>query len=207
MNVRELTFRGEDKAVLYACGVCGSLFSSKVYACADELAHATARQAAEECCAPCHCACGVVIEKYYTACTDCRERHRLERATIITDYTGPVQSDAVTGEWGEGYSSDEDTLREYCKGYDEKLPAYCWPCKASPLRLDLDSILESALEDQHEDAAEQIVGDDELGAAIDKFNAAQTCITYYPDHTLVIVLDQERFDAILHPAEGGEARS
>ncbi|RWR30508.1 hypothetical protein D2T29_12620 [Sinirhodobacter populi] len=204
MNVRELTFRGEDTPQLYACDVCGSSFSPKIYACADDLAHATARQAAEECCAPRHCACGVEIEKYYTACATCRERNRLKAATIVTDYTGPVQSDQVEGsEWGEGYSSSVDALRNYC---DDPAPAYCWPCKASPLRLDLDSILESALDDQHEDAAEQIVGDDELGAAIDKFNAAQTCITYYPDHTRVIVLDQARFDAILHPAPAGAGK-
>lgn len=200
MKVRELTFRGEDEAVLYACGECGRVFSPKIYACTDERAHHEARRAAEECCAPRYCACGVEIEKPWTACATCRERHSLERAAIVTDYTGPVQSDQVSGsEWGDGYSSNVAELLEYCDG---DKPAYCWPCIASPLRLDLDNILERACDDQHEDASDEIVGADALGKAIDAFNAAQTCVTYYLDRTSVIVLDQERFDALLHPVEG-----
>ncbi len=202
MNVRELTFRGKDKTVLYACGQCGRVCSPTIYACQEEEQHTAARQAAEECCAPRYCVCGVEVKDGWTACAPCRERHRLERATVVTDYTGPVQSDQVEcGEWAEGYSSSVDALRDYCDG---PVPAYCWPCKSSPLRLDLDNILEHACDDQHEDAFEQIVGADELGAAIDKFNEAQTCIAYYPDHTRVIVLNQERFDAILHPAPGAD---
>lgn len=200
MKVRELTFKGGDKVLFYACGSCGKLYSPNIYLCREVEQRAAARRAAKECCATRHCACGVEIEKYWTACATCRERHMLERATVITDYIGPVQSDHVEmSEWGDGYSSNVDAMREYCYG---DLPAYCWPCKASPLRLDLDSILESACDDQHEGAADQIVGVDDLGKAIDAFNDAQTCITYYPDHTRVIVLDQERFDAIIHPTEG-----
>ncbi len=198
MDVRELIFRSSNKTAFYICGKCGKLYSPKIYACGSTGRHAAARRAAKECCAPRHCACGVEIDNHWTACATCRERHSLERAAIVTDYTGPVQSDQVSGsEWGDGYSSNVAELLEYCDG---DKPAYCWPCKPHPLRLDVDSILEHACDDQCEDAFDQIIGADALGAAIDAFNAAQTCVSYYPDHTRVIVLDQERFDALLHPA-------
>lgn len=198
MNVRELIFKGGNDTALYACGKCGKLYSPKIYACRTTGQHEAAQRAAEECCAPRHCACGVEIESPWTACATCRERHRLERATIVMDHTGPVQSDQVSGsEWGDGYSSSVNALLVYC---DIHHPAYCWPCTPNPLHLDVDHILESACDDQHEDAADQIVGVDDLAQAIDAFNAAQSCVTYYPDYTRVIVLDQERFDALLHPA-------
>lgn len=202
MNVKELTLKGGDQTVLYCCGSCGHLFSPRIYACSDADAHAAARRAADECCAPKYCACGKPIEAPWTACATCRERHRLERAAIVTGYTGPVQSDQVYGsEWGDGYSSSINALLEYCDG-DQ--PAYCWPCTPIPLRLDVDQILESACDDQHEDAYDQIIGMDDLAQAIDVFNERQTCISYYPDHTRVIVLDRERFDALLHPASTAE---
>ncbi|MBD3785665.1 MAG: hypothetical protein IE922_01665 [Sphingomonadales bacterium] len=197
MNIKELTFKGSDQTVLYSCGTCGHLFSPRIYACSDADAHAAARRAADECCTPKYCACGKPIEAPWTACGSCRERLRLEKATVITDYNGPVESDKTRGEWGEGYSSDVAALIESCAEYDDPVPAYCWPCTSVPLRLDLDRILERACEEQHEDALDQIEGADELQEAIDRFNAAQTCVTYYPDHSRVIVIDQDRFDNIL----------
>ena len=47
MNVKELTFRGEDKAALYACGECGTCYSPRGYAIRGEAAHQAVREAAE----------------------------------------------------------------------------------------------------------------------------------------------------------------
>ena len=60
MNAKELTFRGHEKTVLYACGLCGSLHSPKVYAAREDIADATARDSAEKCCMRTECACGRV---------------------------------------------------------------------------------------------------------------------------------------------------
>lgn len=205
MNIRELTFRGEDKAVLYACGVCGSLSSPKTYAASDERAHEAARQAAEACCAPRKCDCGAEIEKYWTACERCRERNKLIRAQVIdtSAYDGPVSTDGG-GDWGEGYSSSLDGLIEHCRGYGEPLPAYCHPCTPHPLRLDADSILESAMDGMHEDADDQVEGYDDLCEFVAKWNDRQHCVSYFEDRSRVIVIDQERFDALIAPvtAEG-----
>lgn len=206
MNAKELTFKGHEKTVLYACGLCGSLHSPKVYASREDIADAAARDSAEKCCAPKHCACGAEIEGSWTACEVCRLRRKLTAATITTEYTGEVYSDEVGGEWGEGYSPSISAMLDYCCDYDEREPAYCWPCEARPLRLEIDQIIKGALDDMHEDAGDHIVGYDDLRAAIDAFNEAQTCVTYYPDYTRIIILDRDRFDALIAAPEGGAAR-
>ena len=202
----EIVIRGREEAVAYACGACGKMWTTKIYACRDDLAHETARRAADECCAPRFCACGAAVERPWTACRPCRLREKLARCTIVTDYNGPVEADSYAGGWGEGYFADVADLLESCKTHEVEPPAYCHPCNSEPLRLDLDRILENACEEQHEDAHDQIVGAEELGKAVDAFNAAQTCITYYADHSRVIVLDQERFAALASHDKRKEGR-
>lgn len=198
MNVRELVFRGEDKTALYACGECGKVFSPKAYITKDDVSRSTARRAAEECCAPRHCACGEQIEKYLTACHRCRERSKLRKAQVIdaSGYTGPVYAEH-SGSWGEGYSADVDDLIEWCDSCGKETPAYCHPCTSMPLCLNADSILEMAVDDMHEDAVDQIEAADELVQFIERWNAKQTCIAYFADTKRVIVLDQERFEALI----------
>lgn len=194
---RELVFADTGKTAMFACGSCGTCYSTAIYACKDDLAIQEARRAADNCCAQRLCACGAEIKKMWTACAPCREHRKLQRATIATDYTGPVYIDGFCGGWGDGYFGDVADLIDACDLYEVEPPAYCHPCTSSPLALDTDRILERACEDQHEDAADQIVGADALDAAIEAFNSAQTCVTYWADHSRVIVLDQAGFDALI----------
>ena len=193
---RVLVFADTGKTAMFACASCGKCYSTAIYACKEDRAIQEARRGADECCAPRHCACGTEIEKMWTACAPCRERHKLQRATVVTDYKGPVSADGYEGGWGDGYFENVADLLEACATYKVAPPAYCHPCEASPLALDLDRILEGACDDQHENAADQIVGADALDAAIEAFNAAQTCVTYWPITSEVIVLDQEGFAAL-----------
>ena len=207
MNVRELSFTDapDRKPALYACGKCGKCYSPKVYACAEPQAHEAAQKAAERCCAPVHCSgCGVEVGRPWTACSSCREKFKLRRATPIPerDYHGPVYSDAVSGDWGEGYSSDTDALLEVVHdavawGDMEEAPVYCWPCTSRPLALNADHMLENAVDDMHEEAMDQIVDADEVFAFVEAWNAKQTCKTWYPDYSRVVVLNQERFEEML----------
>lgn len=209
MKVRALSFNDdpEGKARLYACGKCGQCYSPKVYACAEPQAHEAAQKAAEKCCAPTHCTgCGVEVEKYWTACSSCREKNALRRATRILarDYHGPVEYDGMSGSWGEGYSGDTDELLQAWEdeywveiGPQVSPPAYCWPCTSQPLRLDAESLLGQAVDGMHEDAADEIVDADELVAFIEAWNAKQTCRSWYPDRSRVVVLNQEKFEELL----------
>ena len=211
MNVKELVFRGEDATKLYACGECGQCYSPKIYACADDVAHETARKAAETCCVPPTCSvCGVEVSRPWTMCAKHREQAKLARAKPVpaSEWSGPVFSDDVSGDWGDGYSSCWPEMVEYHYGWgpsEEDLdgaepplpPAYCWPCEAQALRLDPDSLLENAVDDMHEDAGDEIVDADELMRFIEAWNAKQTCKSWYPDYSRVIVLDEKRFKALL----------
>ena len=193
---RALVFSDTGETVMFACGSCGNCYSTAIYACSRDRAAQVAYRAADECCAPRHCACGAQIEKQWTACASCRLRSKLQRASVVTDYSGPVFADGYCGGWGDGYFADVEELIEACATYDVAPPAFCNPCKPLPLALDAESILERACEDQHEDAMDQIVGADALIAAIEAFNSAQTCVSYWPEYSQVIVMDQAGFDAL-----------
>lgn len=198
MDVRELTFKGESAPQLYACGACGHCYSPKIYAAPESEGHTAARNAAEYCCKPKYCECGVQVEGPWLACPDCRERNMLARAAVIDagTYNGPVSA-ACSGEWGEGYSSCIDAMIETCQDAGEAIPAYCHPCSAQHLRLDPDSLLEIAVDDMHEGAEDQIVDAKELVDFITAWNEKQYCVSYFEDRKRVIILDQERVTAIL----------
>lgn len=197
--VRELVFRGQDRTTLYACGKCGMAHSPKDYGGGDR-GHDQCRAMAEECCVPRRCECGAEAGRYFKACPQCRKRDALRSAKQIPadDYDGPIYAEGISGSWGEGYSPDLETMLDdyQCAGLG--VPSYVHPCVSKPLRLDAADILESATCDMHEDACEQIVDAGELSAFIEKWNAKQTCVSWFPDMQEVIVLDQERFDAMIN---------
>ena len=198
MRVRSLSFNDdpEGKAVLYASGACGQVYSPKSVGLKNAVGMA------EKCCLPEHrtCnACGKEVPKYRNLCTGCAELVRLRKVTQIEaeDWTDPVHLDGAPGGWGEGYFSDTDDLRQSCEDYDVSMPAYCWPCTSRQLRLEPDSLLEQAADDMHEDAMDQIVDADGLCDFIEAWNARQTCKSWRPDMSRVVVLDRERFEEVL----------
>ena len=207
MNVKELTFRGEDKAALYACGKCGTCYSPRTYAVGGEAAHQAARQAAERCCVTPTCSvCGGEVSRPWTMCPKHREQAGLRRANPIpaADWKDPVHRDDMRGDWGEGYSSSVSDLLEWWAdenwvevGPVPSAPAYCWPCVPTDFRLDVERILEGVLNEFHEGAADEIVDADSLYDFVEAWNQKQTLRTWYPDHTRVIVLDEDRFKDLL----------
>jgi hypothetical protein len=149
----------------------------------------------------------VAIEKYFTMCRTHREQARLRRAQIVpaAQWSDPVFLDDAEGDWGDGFSTEVAALLEWWEdaypGDDAPPPpAYCWPCKSKTLQLDPDSVLENAVDDMHDDAWDEIVAADELAAFIAAWNAQQTCRSWYPDYSRVIVLDEKRFKELLEPS-------
>ena len=200
MDARELTFKGENEPVLYACGKCGIVHSPKVYACKGEAAHVAARAAAEACCVPSTCSvCGVGVDKYWTMCSTHALQARLRRAVRVErdSWHDPVCSADYEGDWGDGYSSDIGALLMWCDDESKDAPVFCYPCKPTYLRLDPDTMLQHVTDDMHEEASDQVVDADGLYDFIAAWNAKQTCVSWYPDHARVIVLDEERFAALL----------
>lgn len=202
MNVHELTIKGQNETILYACGECGRIASPGIYLTNAETSHAAARRAAEECCKPYHCSdCGAAVDRYRTRCGTCFRRARLQKATQIEPHhhTGPVFHPDYDGDWGEGFSSSIQVLLDYCHDEDLEPPAYVHPCTARPLRIDVEDLFEQLTDERHETAADGIIAARELEEFIGAWNEKQTYHDYVEDHTTVIVLDRERFEALIAP--------
>jgi hypothetical protein len=130
----------------------------------------------------------------------------LRNATPIpaVEWKDPVHRDDSAGSWGEGYSGSVEEMledwgdRHWCEhGPQVPAPAYCWPCNPARLDLDPERILESALEEMHEDAADDLIDVDAFHEFVDAWREKQEITTWHPDHTRVVVIDQELFAALL----------
>lgn len=164
----------DQKPQLYACPKCGSVHSPRIYACKDDVAHETARKAAEDCyncrehntCSACGCEC----PKSWTMCADCREAKKLAEAIEVDDDGGPYFE----------FLGD----RMYYALSEAAHDGVEWvsPCTETYPRMDADSVLENLLDDMHEDASvDDLDGTEAFRAAVETFNAAQTTQTYWAD--------------------------
>jgi hypothetical protein len=113
-----------------------------------------------------------------------REAEILENAVLVTDYDGPVYLDGVgSGSYGDGYFADVYELSEHLDNYEGERPLFANCCEERGFSINLDSILESATEEMHEDCMDDLVGVEELGAAIRAFNEANKSIRAWdPDY-------------------------
>jgi len=167
----------EQKPRLYACPKCGAAHSPGIYLAKAEVAHAAARDAAANCyncrehntCS----GCGEQCEKSYTKCASCRRKAAMERAQEV-----PLS------EIEECFSFDGDGFYHSTQDASEAGETMVYAATFRPFRLDADSVIDGLLEDHFDDASEHdLIGADELRAAIDTFNRAQTCGTYDVDRT------------------------
>lgn len=182
-----LVRQGTDKPVALACGLCGT-----VYALSD-----SAR--AGQCCMPYHCdTCGAETKRYRTRCTDCiraknrdREAQRREAATVVApdEVVGAMLYDADDDRWFQDFDDACDL--------DDDAPPYVYATTPKPLRLDAESIMDSALEDHHEGAADYLDPRDVelLQAILDAWCERTDIVSYEPDFSRVVVIHR-------HPSAG-----
>lgn len=164
----------EQKPLLYACATCGSVHSPRIYACRDEVAHETARKAAEDCyncrthnvCQYCESEC----PKGWTACGACRFARKLEAAAEVEDDGGPYFEFLGDRMYHELREAAEDGVE------------WVSPCTETYPQLNADNILENLLDDMHEDASvDDLDATEAFCAAVEAFNTAQTTQTYWAD--------------------------
>lgn len=170
-----------EKPVLYACPKCGQAHSPKIYACREEEAHEAARRAAEDCY---NCrthnecqSCGKETPKGWLKCSECREQGKLQKATVVE----PSELSYCFGADGEYYHSPEEAA--------EAGNSYAFDSKFTPYSLNFDNVVESILDDHHEDASESdLIGIDFLKATVQVFNKVQKHGSYFEDATRVAYL-------------------
>lgn len=194
-----LTKAGTAEVIAYACGKCGTVAGSAL------LHGDQARRWAEECCGPRRCACGALFRyRGYIACKPCHDREASERdakaeAVAVAsakqrvpwaEYSGTfVYSDGLGP--SDGYFPNLGELADYLASEELACPTHVWGCGSYGLHMDAAGTIESALEDHHEDAGDNIGSDDEkaLQALLDAWCSTAGVLTYRPDYDTLIELD------------------
>jgi hypothetical protein len=190
MMLVELVKRGSDEVLAVACGTCGLVYSTGN------------RDLAGRCCVCTRCGLPVDRGRYeHSACAverqaeAARQRDESHRdlasagtATRIleTDYAGPVFWD---GHGRDGYFENTTTLREWCAGHDEAVPAWVHACSVDPFSIDAQYVVEYTAEECHEGVLESIGNVEELQALINGWIERQEIPpTWNADMRRVVVL-------------------
>lgn len=182
----------------YACPSCTILHAVTIYTrkpeAADIAADIAAQGAARECCDRRCGECGKPAGKYRTMCGACisaaddaRDAKRMASAVRVParEYGGPL---VCVGD--DDYRNPDD-----CEDL-----AHAWATAPSKLHLDAGHILESALEEHHEDAYDDIGSKDfaRLQRYLDAWCEHVGVVSYHADHTRLVVFD----DAASKSGEG-----
>ena len=94
-------------------------------------------------------------------------------------------------EWFERYSGGM-SFNAY---FDSQVSKVLWNCEVVKISMDADSIIESACEELHEDARDNISDEKELQEFLDKWCTKQTgTTTYYPCYKEYVRVKKEWFD-------------
>lgn len=93
--------------------------------------------------------------------------------------------------YNEGYFSEPYELVEYCQDEGIDIPKYAWSTTKIGLSMDADCIIDMACEDLHEDARDNIVGEDELQKFLDAWCAKQSGVdTYVADYEYAVYIEE-----------------
>jgi ADP-ribose pyrophosphatase YjhB (NUDIX family) len=193
----EVVIKGRDLVLGYACSICKIFHGATIYACKWEEAVIASREAAERCCnRKCEDCGNVVGEKYYLVCTDCRvkrdvarehERFAKAQKVLEADYIGWLY---FAGE----YHEDSDEIEEYCVENELRWPDWVWACKKIEFKIDVDTILEHALQDHYEDARSSIpqAAEDKLQSILDEWCVGQKIESWQEDNSRAVILEPRK---------------
>lgn len=189
MNPIELTRRGSDEVLAYACGKCGAILAPAKALGLGTLSLADIEQRVAACCAPPVCRlCGKPAE-HWVSCNACRkEEHRAKIQKLLDDAVHVALADydcemVSLDPWGteDSYLSIDDAAED-----DRR---WAWACdRMSWPKLDASEFLESHLDDYCEDAIDWL-DVDALQKLFDGWLEAQgpgRC--FQADHRRIVVL-------------------
>ena len=135
--------------------------------------------------------CGIGVAIYRKTCDTCNDKRLFSEAEklIPEQYSGWVYREYYGH--NNGYFESIDELIEWCEDGEIKLPEWVFCCKGERHLLDIDSAIESMLDEAYEDARYDLKDEKELYDFVEKWNAKQNIISYYPDYKRVVVLKGE----------------
>jgi hypothetical protein len=192
MNPIVLTEQGTDDVLAYACRKCRMVVSSP-----ESHGDGAAEYAAAHC-EPPACECGLPVPKGRINCDACaaaerwmRDAARFVKAKRIDarSYGGPVfDPEEQTGNGGY-HASLDDLLAELEDVDDDARPFFVHPCDEKRPQLDADDVIDRLQEDYHEGAVFE--GVDLLQQILDAWCESQSVVTWVPDESRVIVINEE----------------
>lgn len=180
--------------------------------------------AAEMCCYPNCVVCGEPLPKssipdtWFTgkkcpSCTETLARERLlntlrnaERIKLPSTsflYVPGVEEYLCLDDYEDSAFTLPEIVEQFCLDRKKPLPMpyWVWDCDEEFWQgLSLNNIIENSLEEWFDDAADHIVGLDELAEAFRAFNAKQT-LTQYHQSARIIVLNPDAFAEMIKEAE------
>ena len=157
----------------------------------------------EEGAANCHgerlCACGGKLERFYSTCSNCRDKEWREKEALKEQERFNAAKKITEAEYDGGmvycgnnyYDSVEDAVDGYLKGQE---PEYVWACTdVGVVKATTESLYENMLENMWEDASvDDLNGVDALEAAVKAFNEANESICVWePDYTTAILVTRD----------------
>lgn len=192
----EVVVKETGKLIGYACRTCHRL--NVAFPGLDgviaESAVPYAKQEANDCCNRKCIFCTVPIERGgWTSCADCRVTRKLTEELAAFDKAQKIP-ESEYNDWfyhcGE-YHENADELEEYCLQNDLEWPEWVWACKKIEFKIDVDTILEHALQDHYEDARSSIpqAAENKLQAMLDKWCAGQKIESWQEDNSRAVILE------------------
>lgn len=164
--------------------------------------------------------CGKQIERSYIDKCDCEEYKKHIAAKRKLKYQKTINgarkinwnlvSEYVYDEKSDRFFANEDEFVDYywdlyqqgkqcCHNFDEyfenEVPKVLWCCEKSKIEIDATSIVETACEELHEDAYENIDDIDELQRYLDMWCDKQSgTTTFYPCHKMYVEVTKDLFN-------------
>ena len=150
---------------------------------------------AKECCKPLVCDCGKPRRAGYTICDECivendkkRDQERYDRARKVNESEYKV---AMLTDGSNFYHDSDEYYEELAtNGVPEsEYPTWAWGCEEVKFAVDIETSLETAAADMHDEFDDDYIVDrEELLVLVSKWNAKQTATSYYVDHGTVVIL-------------------
>jgi len=178
------------------CDICGGVgwlydkkrnFIEKCYVCYDGIIHLC-----PDCKQPKR---GVCIDSECRNRRDIAEEQKhLEVAVRVKYEDVPCESKIMMYSniypYNEGYFSDIEELVDYCLDNEISIPSYVWSTQETKLSMDARSIIENACDELHENAMDNIEGEEELQKFLDAWCAKQSGTdSYTVDYKYAIKVD------------------
>jgi hypothetical protein len=201
LSCLELTYRGCDDTVAFACSKCGAMSTPGMFGGGPHAREAAQRMAVEHCMQR-YCRCGAKISKSQTVCSACWSADQKERddrkfslsnKIYALEYGDPVFWEGHEGSMGDGYFSNVEEVIEYCADNDIDPPTHVWACSNLPFSIDTDSILESAFE-QHFEGARDMLSEEarqELEQFLQNWCQKQGIESWQTDYRRSVILGDE----------------